>query len=161
MCSVGNISEETLKQNQKNSGGCHYLLKNIDYKFWEKVEIDCSNLFVQISNLNEKIRLEYIERGENYHELQIWCSDMWAVLWNLWKLGRKTKVIDELDFIWAVENSNIWGKKAIYHNAGIIKAEDGKFYKGDYHSRIPPKNLVLDKQFSCYKYYELIKLTLF
>ena len=35
MCSVVNIDKEIVKQNEENSGGAQYVLKNIDYTFWE------------------------------------------------------------------------------------------------------------------------------
>jgi len=99
MCDVANIDKKIVKQNQDVSGGCHYILKNIDYTFWEKVETDCENLFTEVVKLNTKKRA----KDDRYHPLQIWCADMWAVLWNLWKLNRKTEIIKELDFTWATK----------------------------------------------------------
>ena len=67
------IDRELVKANQDNSGGAQYLLKNIDYKFWEQVEIDCVQLYKNITSVNAKIK----GLNPEYHELQIWCSDMW------------------------------------------------------------------------------------
>ena len=153
MCSVANISEETLKQNQKNSGGCHYLLKNIDYEYWEEVEKDCENLFEQVVELNKKKKAE----NKDYHELQIWCSDMWAVLWNLWKRGRKTEIADKLNFTWANHHINYWGTNAIYHNAGINNNNNNEFYKAQYLVKKPPKDLKINPDLACYNYYEIVK----
>ena len=153
MCSVANISEETLKQNEKNSGGCHYLLKNIDYEYWEEVEKDCENLFEQVVELNKKKKAE----NKDYHELQIWCSDMWAVLWNLWKRGRKTEIADKLNFTWANHHINYWGINAIYHNAGINNNNNNEFYKAQYLVKKPPKDLKINPDLACYKYYEIVK----
>ena len=153
MCSIANIDKEIVKQNQENSGGCQYLLKNIDYKFWQEVEIDCENLFTEVVKLNGEKKA----KDKKYHGLQIWCADMWAVLWNLWKRNRSTKIIDELDFTWATNNVNDWGKKAIFHNAGINNGNDSAFYKGKYITKRPPKDLKINPNLASYKYYELVK----
>ena len=82
---------------------------------------------------------------------------MWAVLWNLWKLERKTEIIKELDFTWATENINAWGKNAIFHNAGINNDNNKEFYKAKYLNKKPPKNLEINPNLASFKYYELVK----
>lgn len=153
MCDIVNIDKEIVKKNQDNSGGCQYLLKNIDYTFWQEVETDCENLFTEVVKLNGEKKA----KDEKYHGLQIWCADMWAVLWNLWKRNRSTKIIDELDFTWATNNVDDWGKKAIYHNAGINNGNDKAFYKGEYITKRPPKDLQINPNLASYKYYQLVK----
>ena len=153
MCKIVDIDKELVKENQDNSGGAQYILKNIDYTFWAKVEEDSENLYTEILRLNKKKK----ELDKDYHALQIWCADMWAVLWNLWKLGRKTEVIPELDFTWGVENINGWYKRAIYHNAGVVDSKNKKFYKALYVRRKPPKDLDINPQLACFEYYQLVK----
>lgn len=153
MCSVANIDKELVKQNEANSGGAQYILKNIDYTFWEEVEIDCENLFYEVVKLNTK----KVAEDDRYHPLQIWCADMWAVLWNLWKRNRKTKIIKELNFTWATEPINKWGENSIFHNAGINNNKDNAFYKANYISKIPPNDLEINPTLTSYKYYELVK----
>lgn len=153
MCDVVNIDKDVVKQNQDVSGGCQYVLKNIDYTFWEKVEIDCENLFTEVVKLNTKKK----DENDRYHPLQIWCADMWAVLWNLWKLDKKTEIIKELDFTWATENINAWGKNAIFHNAGINNDNNNEFYKAKYLGKKPPKDLKINPNLASYKYYEVVK----
>lgn len=148
-----NINPECVIENEKNSGGAQYVLKDIDSFFWKKVEKDCVQLYKNITAMNLKKKT----LDPNYHELQIWCSDMWAVLWNLWIFGKQTKVIKELDFTWATEPVINWDKNAIFHNAGVISSKTGLFYKGEYIHKIPPKDLNIDENKSSYKYYELIK----
>ena len=98
------LDKKTVKDNEENSGGAQYLLKNIDYKFWENVEKDCVQLYKNIHQMNKKLKV----LDENYHELQIWCADMWAVLWNLWIEKKQTKIIKEMDFIWATDPKEFW-----------------------------------------------------
>ena len=93
----------------------------------------------------------------DYHELQIWCSDMWSVLWNLWKRDRKTKIIPELDFTWASHSIDAWYRNAIYHDAGVVNNHNREFQKGLYRVKKPPKDLDINPELACYKYYELIK----
>jgi uncharacterized protein YwgA len=86
MCEIVSIPKHIVKANELNSIGAQYLMKGINWRFWEEVEKDCETLFKEITELNN------IKKRENpsYHELQIWCADMWAVLWGLWKLGKET-----------------------------------------------------------------------
>ena len=153
MCSVANIDKELVQQNEANSGGAQYVLKNIDYTFWEEVEIDCENLFYEVVKLNTK----KVAEDDRYHPLQIWCADMWAVLWNLWKRNRKTKIIKELNFTWATEPIIKWGENSIFHNAGINNNKDNAFYKANYISKIPPNDLEINPTLTSFKYYELVK----
>ena len=153
MAKTANIDIQVLKDNQENSGGCQYLLKDIDYKYWEEVEIDCENLYSKVFKLVNKKK----KQDPDYHELQIWCADMWAVLWNLWKRNRKTKIIQELDFTWASHSIDGWFKNAIYHNAGVVNTDNNEFQKGLYRVKKPPKDLEINPNLACYKYYELIK----
>lgn len=153
MCKVVGIEKEIVKNNEKNSGGAQYILKDIDYKFWLNVEKDSENLFNSVVELNKKKQL----LNKDYHPLQIWCADMWAVLWNLWKIGKKTEVVPELDFTWATESIKSWYKKSIYHNAGVTPDKEGYFYKANYVKNKPPKNLNINKNNASYNYYELVK----
>lgn len=151
-----NINADCVKENQENSGGAQYLLKNIDSCFWSKVEKDCVQLYKNITAMNKKKKI----KNPDYHELQIWCSDMWAVLWNLWIFGKQTKIIKELDFVWATEPIHYWDNKSIYHNAGVINSNDGLFYKGQWTGQLPPKDLIIDDSKSSYNYYKLLKETI-
>jgi hypothetical protein len=133
MCRIVGIDPVIPKLMNSNSGGAQYIMKNIDASFWEKVERDSENLFYEITNLNNNIKQEKPE----YHELQIWCADMWAVLWNGWMRGSETKVVSELDFSWGTDPASVWNEKTIYHNAGVTCACGGKFYKASYMNSLP------------------------
>ena len=153
MCQTANIDKEIVKKNEDFSGGCQYLLKDIDYKFWQIVEEDCRNLYINICKLNQ----EKIKKNKDHKPLQIWCADMWAVLWGLWKINKKTYVIDELDFTWANHNIENFYKFAIYHNAGVVKVDNKQFHKGLYRVKKPPKDLDINPDLACYEYYRYVK----
>ena len=138
MCEIADIDKQLVKDNELNSIGAQYMLKNIDHKFWEKVEDDSERLFKEITDLNN------IKKAENpeYHELQIWCADMWAVLWNIWKLGKKTACHTDLEFAWATSHVDQWNKLNIYHNAGVTDSTSGYFYKADYMDRVPYNDIL-------------------
>lgn len=153
MLTIMAIDEDTVKKNQHHSGGAQYMIKNIDKFYWRDVERDCNRLYVEVTQLNQ----EKLQADPNHHEIQIWCSDMWAVLWNLWKRGNQTMVIPELNFTWATSGIDQWDKNAIYHNAGVVAGNNRQFFKALYMSEFPP----LDKQYeteTCgHKYYEMVK----
>lgn len=156
MCEIVNIDKQLVKDNELNSIGAQYIMKNIGYEFWEKVENDSERLFKEITDLNNIKKLEKPE----YHELQIWCADMWAVLWNIWKLGIKTECHDDLLFAWGNSSVDEWDKLNIFHNAGVINSTSGFFYKSDYINRVPYNdNLNITENTASYKYWEEIKET--
>lgn len=156
MCEIVGIDKMIPKLMNSNSGGAQYILKNIDWSFWEKVEKDSEELFSQITNLNIKKKQENL----NYHELQIWCSDMWALLWNGWLRGNETKVIKEMDFSWATDSEQRFNETNIFHNAGITCSCGGKFYKANYIHAVPYNlDLRIKEGTASYKYYQEIQET--
>jgi hypothetical protein len=156
MCAIMNIDDKLVEKNELNGIGAQYIMKGIDYDFWERVEIDCERLFTNITELN-RIKKSI---DPSYHELQIWCADMWAVLWNAWKLGYQTICHDSLEFSWATSPKNIWNGLNIFHNAGVTDNKSGLFYKADYMSKLPyNENLDIKEGTTSYEYWKLIQKT--
>jgi len=157
MIDIVGIDEDVVKENQDSSGGAQYILKGIDKHFWYDVENDSTRLFLGVSQLNNQKK----EQDPKYHEIQIWCADMWAVLWNLWKRGKQTEVIRELDFSWATTHIDAWHQNAIYHNAGVTEQMKDLFYKGVYMNELPPLDKTDVNNNKCsYMYYKLIQQAL-
>jgi len=125
MCECVGISVDLVKDNEKNSGGAQYLLKNIDSNFWENVEISCHNMYDMLKKYETKYPID--------HHIQSWTTDMWCVLWEYWKLGNKTAIHPELDFSWAVDDRKRYHSKNIFHLAGVTdKSPKDVFFKGKY-----------------------------
>ena len=157
MCEITKMNPTIPRLMNSNSGGAQYIMKNVNWKYWEYVEKDSEKLFKEITELNNIKKTA----DPNYHELQIWCADMWAVLWNGWLAGNETKVVPEMDFSWATDLSNRWDETTIYHNAGATCGCGGTFYKVLYMETLP-YNLDIekfDKEKNCYNYVLEIKET--
>ena len=104
-----------------------------------------------------RLNQQKVETDPQYHPLQIWCADMWAVLWNGWSKGNETKVVPEMDFCWATDSEERWNDTAIFHNAGITCSCGGKFYKSNYINKLPYKeNLRIKEGTASYMYYKEI-----
>ena len=164
MCNIVGIDKEIIKENERNSIGAQYLMKGIGWQFWDGVERDCERLFKEITDLNnEKIELDRHTMSEGearqpYHPLQIWCADMWAVLWRGWKMGKKTICHPDLEFAWATSTEDEWDKLNIFHNAGVTDAANGLFYKALYMNELPyNKDLKINEGTASKKYYEIIQ----
>jgi hypothetical protein len=146
--SIVGINREICEKNNLHSGGAQYLLKNIDAAFWAKVYNDCVLIRRYLISINKKY---FANENKGF---QGWCSDMWAVLWNLWNKGHETKVVKELDFAWATDPLSKLANVAIFHNAGIVSdTANGypAFYKGKYHQgsdpfKDPHINIVLENE---------------
>jgi hypothetical protein len=113
MCECFDISEELVKDNQLNSGGAQYLLKNIDSTFWEDVEKNTNKLYKMFKIYESAYPID--------HHVQSWATDMWGVLWTYWKCGKKTVLHKDLEFSWAMNPSSEYYNKKIFHLAGVTE----------------------------------------
>ena len=141
MAKLVDIPVETIKSNQNNSGGAQYLLKNIDYDFWNQSEIDQNKLHLFLSDYEKKYPIE--------NHIQKWTAGMWAELWNLWKRRQKTKVLPELSFSWANDTIEEYKKHNIFHLAGEVD-KDKQFWKGSFDEENPISKLKEDPDFFNY-----------
>jgi len=138
------ISVDLIKENQKNSGGGQYIIKNTDYKLWEKIYLDSFTLYNNMLIYQRKFPI-------NPGQIQFWTAEMWSVLWNLWLSNFKTKVVDELGFSWATDNIEKYEKYPILHMAGVTDdLKKTKFYKGDFINVDPIKKLIEDPTYFDY-----------
>lgn len=154
MVEIVGIDPQLVIKNQENSGGAQYILKGIDADFWADVYRDSENLFYEITQLNNEIKRDNPE----YHELQIWCADMWALLWQGWKRGFNTKIDPELSFSWGTSPISEWDKHKIYHNAGVTSGDNGQFYKYLYRNQLPYYEKLDLKNEQCnYNYYKFLE----
>ena len=133
MCEIVNIDSKVVEDNELNSIGAQYLMKGIDERYWHRVEEDSERLYKEITELNKEIKKE----NPSYHEIQIWCADMWAVLWNGWKMGKETKCSSNMQFSWATSDINEIEKYNIFHNAGVTIKDTDLFNKSKYTIKLP------------------------
>ena len=138
------ISVDLIKENQKNSGGGQYIIKNTDYKLWEKIYLDSFTLYNNMLIYQRKFPI-------NPGQIQFWTAEMWSVLWNLWLHNFKTKVVNELSFSWATDNVDVYKKHSILHMAGVTDdLKKTKFYKGEYINIDPIQKLIKDPTYFDY-----------
>ena len=125
MCEIIGIDPKLVEQNENNSGGAQYLLKDIDYTFWEECETKCLELYNYFVEYDKKYRIG--------HGIQKWTADMWVLLWLYWKKGKKTLIHSELHFSWAIGTANEYNTRNIFHLAGVTSNNsNNKFHKGLY-----------------------------
>ena len=156
MCEITSMNKRVISDNQENCIGAQYLMKNVTFEYWERVESDSEQLYKQITDINN------IKKAENpeYHELQIWTADMWAVLWGAWRLGFKTKVHPNFNFSWATSHIDSFGNCNIYHNAGAVTGKDGLFFKGDFIDKLPyNQDIKVNENTTSEKYWQIIQKT--
>jgi hypothetical protein len=159
MAKVVGISVKKIRENQENSGGGQYLIKNTNYKLWDKIYKDCTPLYNQMLDYQKRFPI-------NPGQIQFWTAEMWSLLWNLWKSKKETKITDELEFSWATDDVKIYEKKPILHMAGVTDdLKSTKFYKGEYINIDPIQKLrqnenhfdYVDKNSSTIKYIDVMK----
>ena len=153
MCQIAQIPLRVVRDNEHNCIGAQYLIKDVSADFWEEVEKISEELFLKITQRNNYIKAQ----NPQYHELQIFAADMWAVLWCLWKLGKKTVPHKFFDFAWATDTIERYNECNIYHNAGVTESGHGLFFKGEFQDKVPDKNLRINPLSACSPYYELVK----
>ena len=158
MADIVNVNKQYIIEQEKNSGGAQYLLKNIPTEFWKKVYYDAENLYRLVTHQIDKDRII----DPNMHELQIWCADMWAVLWNLWFWDKQVLVTEKLSFSWATSGIQDWDNNPIFHNAGVTGDHNGLFYKGKFQGVLPyqeAKEKTYNTNFCSSKYAEEVLKT--
>ena len=130
----------------------------IDAEFWKDVHTHSEKLFYDISKWSAVCK----RQTPDWHEIQIWCADMWAVLWNLWKRDYQTIVDKDLNFTWGTSIIAAWDENPIYHNAGVTKSgkdENGEnfpFYKSEYMDNPPIKAERPADKWASQKYFDLV-----
>lgn len=135
ICNIVGIDKKVAVENNDNTGGVQYILKNVDAPFWKKVEQDTLKIRRHLLQVNKEFF-----KNENAG-IQSWCADLWAVQFNLWYRNQETRVVKELDFAWATDPISKLERVSIFHNAGIVNdTANGypAFYKGKYHTGQDP-----------------------
>lgn len=159
MVDVVGLTIEKVKENQNNSGGGQYILKNTTSELWYKIYSDCTPLYEQMLNFQNRFPI-------NPGEIQFWTAEMWSLLWNLWRVGIDTKISSDLSFSWATDTTQIYEKHNILHMAGVTSDMSGsKFYKGQFININPLNKLkeninyfnYVDKNSATIKYVDVMK----
>jgi hypothetical protein len=160
---VEKISEElfqkiTIRNNYiKANYPKSYITDNGSDENWENWDVWNAKEKKWEHNLSKEVAENRARQLSNYHELQIFAADMWAVLWCLWKLGKKTVPHKFFDFAWATDTIERYNECNIYHNAGVTESGHGLFFKGEFQDKVPDKNLRINPLSACSPYYELVK----
>lgn len=159
MANIIGIDVDIIKDNQLNSGGGQYLIKNTNYSIWKKIYEDSTPLYNQMLDYQKRFPI-------SIGQIQFWTAEMWSLLWNLWKYDKKTKITKELEFSWATDSVEVYDKKPILHMAGITDdLKKTKFYKGEYINVDPIGKLrndptffdYVDKRNSTIKYIDVMR----
>lgn len=153
MTDIVGVNKDYVIEQERNSGGAQYILKNIPTSFWSKVYYDCERLWTMVN--------AQIKKDKPPHAIQIWCADMWAVLWNLWFFDKKVQVTKDMSFSWGTSPIVDWDRHPIYHNAGVVGDKKDMFFKGMYQARTPYDIdlTTFNSNYCCYKYAEEILKT--
>jgi hypothetical protein len=156
MCDIVGINKGVVKAYEKNAIGAQYIMKGVTHYYWDKVERESEVLFKDINQLNQIKK----QADPTHHELQIWCADMWAVLWNAWKMRIHTECHPNMEFSWATSDENDYKRMNIFHNAGITGSDSGKFYKAHYMDKLPyNENLNINEGTASWYYWNEIQKT--
>jgi hypothetical protein len=127
MCEAVGVDEDIVRKRNAQSGGAQYLLKNMNYEFWDECE-----------KANERLYGMFLKYEKSYpipHHIQKWTTDMWTCLLLYWKRGDDTIVDKQLDFSWATGTARQYRIKNIFHLAGVTGDQKKRFNKGKYHAK--------------------------
>lgn len=113
MLNIFGLQRELAEQKNNAFGGAQYYLKNIDHTFWRGVYNGIIYLRKYLTMNINRAFFESEDKG-----FQSWCSDMWSIQFNLWRLNKEDATPPEMDFIWATDPIEKWGTTSIYHDAG-------------------------------------------
>lgn len=123
MAKIVNVTVESLKTINTNSGGAQWIIKNPTADYWKKVYYDSNKLYIYLRSIKT--------------DLQIWTAEMWAQLWNMMYFNIGPKIHSELDFCFATDPIERLKSAKILHNAGVTKQDTDLFFKGRYVTKSP------------------------
>ena len=111
------ITRAVVESNKDNSGAAQYLLKNIDYKYWNQVFDACLELRTHLKGINQEYMRGTTPTERENNGFQSFCADIWAVVWILWQRGQTTSTPKEWDFAWSTDELPRLKEVGFYHNA--------------------------------------------
>lgn len=162
MCDYVGINPNLVKKYEDKAGGCQIYGRNLTPAFWDKVEKDSIAMYHGI-NSNHLVRYRddfFAKNGIEIHTnnmVQIWCSEMWTTLWNMWLFEYDTQINKELEFVWASNNIEGFYRCNILHNTGLSNADKTQVFNKDEIGHTLLSNIradILVRQDSCtYAYY--------
>lgn len=111
---------DSIKDNNNNTGGAQYLLKNVNAKFFSRCIDTCLLIRIYLQQINQeffpgKTRQEKEDKG-----FQSFCADMWAIQWELWRQNMPSKTPKWMDFAWSTDEVKRLEDVCMLHNAGIV-----------------------------------------
>ena len=157
------IDPQIIKDRNAESGGAQLLLIDVPAKYWQDQEQYCYALNNCLKSWSKKYKSKKLEK-DNY--IQVWCAEMWAVLWGYWKKGGKTMVVDNLDFSWANDSKEKFDKMSILHVTGLdssnrhLNFDKTKYVDTnvlDIYYEFPERFKLLDPGKASYQYFLLLK----
>jgi hypothetical protein len=125
------ITLDDVKDQNDNSGGAQLYYKGVDglLEYFKEVEDKAPKLY--------DLMVKHPTYNDYKPTIQAWTSEMWAVLWLLWKRDVKTEIHSELDFRWATDDISLWKTNKILHMAGVTAGMKDVFFKGGFITKTP------------------------
>lgn len=156
MLKASGVNEDIVKENDAGSGGAQYIFDNVDAKVWMDAYHMSVSIFVALSK-----HRHVVQEGQD-HIIQIWCSEMWGVLWSFWKNGHKTYIDKRLNFCMSSDTIDTAKNVKILHNSGVTNSGELRlFNKGSFRKKSPKdSNLDINNSYVSSIYYSYVKKTL-
>jgi hypothetical protein len=162
---VGLTPGKILEEND-NSGGSHYLLKGVNWQYFEKVEKDSNDIYKLMLDYNAKYDREWGPTKENgwiagVSGVQAWSAFMHSLLYNLWYFAKEVRVTDRLAFCWGSDTIDKWHSREILHLAGVTSANSKShnlFYKASYTTKLPYDDVMNNTYNEGYATNEYVKI---
>jgi hypothetical protein len=126
------VPYSTIVERDLGAGGAQYVFDSVSWKTWKKAYLNSIKLF-DFLNGNK----DTFERKKEENCVQVWCAEMWGVLWSLWDDGHITKIDKDMNFLFATDDSRLINDYKIIHNAGVMGGDSELFNKGDFLKRSP------------------------
>ncbi|GAA4182782.1 hypothetical protein [Sphingobacterium ginsenosidimutans] len=150
LCNIVGLPIDEGLENIENFGGAQYVIRGVNYTFWNKHEKDSEAIYNYIKHnkpIFKSLLIDYASNKEvNFEKLQEWCADMWSMVLNGIYFGFNLEINSELDFCWPYQPVNRWHNTKILHNAGVTAQQsEHYFYKSKYINYTPFEDHDLDK----------------
>lgn len=136
MCNIVGVCSKTVENNNSNSGGAQYILKNTTTEFWNKIEKDSESLYNLLELHNRQNG--YCQKDNGPANIQSWCADMWAIWMNALALQKTFRIHDSMTFSWVNSHSSEIKYNQIIHYSGSVAKSDKTLFRKSNYKHYPP-----------------------
>lgn len=154
LCEITGISPELVLQQDANTLGAQYFVKNAGSDFWFDVERKSVIAYQHMVATAD----QFHPAGHRY-PVQAWCAEMYVQQFETIRAGFEPVATELMRFCWANAPRAAWAENPYFHDAGQPTENGRDFCKLTWQSSPFRKQIEVSPESASFEYVELIRRT--